>query len=88
MAQRLHSFASGYLRPQVTGWGPPWLAGWGEGARQSCTRVPPRSTSDWASARAEWTAPLGASAHSLDEVGLAARLGLEWVFLSPVLLVV
>ena len=45
----------------------------------------PRSASDWTSARAEWTAPLGASAHSLDEVGLAARLGLEWVFLSPVL---
>jgi len=46
--------------------------------------VLPRSTSDWTSVRAEWAAPLGASAHSLDEVGLAARLGLEWVFLSPV----
>ena len=36
--------------------------------------------------RSGWAAPLGASAHSVEELGLAARppAGLEWAFLSPV----
>ena len=88
MAQGLHSLARGYPTPQGTGWGLPWAwcARWGGGSPSLIVhRVLPRSTSDWTSVRAEWAAPLGASAHSLDEVGLAARLGLEWVFLSPVL---
>ena len=43
-----------------------------------------RSTSDWRAERAAWRGPLGASAHSLEELRLAASLGLEWAFFSPV----
>lgn len=43
-----------------------------------------RSTSDWKAERAAWRGPLGASAHSQEELRLAADLGLEWAFFSPV----
>ena len=43
-----------------------------------------RSTSDWRAERAEWAGPLGVSAHSREELGLAAEVGMEWAFFSPV----
>ena len=43
-----------------------------------------KSTTDWQLTRADWSGPLGASTHSLEEVDLASQYGLQWVFLSPV----
>ena len=43
-----------------------------------------KSSTDWQSVRTDWSGPLGASAHSLEEAGLADQHGLQWVFLSPV----
>jgi len=41
-------------------------------------------SADWAAERARTNCPLGASAHSADEVRHAAAIGLQWAFLSPV----
>lgn len=42
------------------------------------------STADWRGERVEWSGALGASTHSMEEVSLAERSGLNRVFLSPV----
>eukprot|EP00967_Tisochrysis_lutea_P126196 scaffold212969_cov28-Tisochrysis_lutea.AAC.1 len=41
-------------------------------------------SADWAAERRRTSGPLGVSAHSVNEVMLAAQMGLEWAFLSPV----
>ena len=42
------------------------------------------STTDWKARRASFRGRLGVSAHSLEEVQLAASCGCQWAFLSPV----
>lgn len=58
-------------------------AGAREAAAQLSLGLHLRGTSDWAAERDRWPGPLGASTHSEAEVLEAARIGLQWAFLSP-----